>query len=180
MKNINQIDKKLLLLSEVMIIVAFICTYMIYGINKNTTGEVCIYDNIVYSEYYGFEMILLIPMIVIIQSQLKSSHRCIVIIRYKNIRMYWNDICRKVILECMFISSVIMVNLLGLCSILKITNACSSVCNWECDNSRFRYVSGYVMENYPSIIELMIFIFIQMFSIIICNRAYNTDSLLAE
>ena len=82
-------------------------------------GEVCIYDNILYSEYYGFEMILLIFLSVIIQADLRSSHRCAIIIRYKSIRHYWNNICKNIMAKCMEMTSILLTNIIGLCIILK-------------------------------------------------------------
>ena len=55
-----KLRKEILILCEIIIIAAFIYTYIVYGISYSDKGEVCIYDNILYSEYYGFEMILLI------------------------------------------------------------------------------------------------------------------------
>lgn len=118
-----KLRKEILILCEILIIAAFIYTYIVYGISRPDKGEVCIYDNILYSEYYGFEMILLIFLLVIIQADLRSSHRCAVIIRYKSIRHYWNNICKNITAKCMEMTSILLINIIGLCIILKIFNA---------------------------------------------------------
>ena len=137
-----------------------------YGISYPDKGEVCIYDNILYSEYYGFEMILLIFLSVIIQADLRSSHRCAVIIRYKSIRHYWNNICKNITAKCMEMTSILLANIIGLCIILKIFNAHIKICNWDMENSRFRFVSGYIMEKYPSVYEMAVYLSVQIFSIL--------------
>ena len=50
-----KLRKEILILCEILIIAAFIYTYIVYGISYPDKGEVCIYDNILYSEYYGFD-----------------------------------------------------------------------------------------------------------------------------
>ena len=120
-----KLRKETLILCEILIIAAFIYTYIVYGISRPDKGEVCIYDNILYSEYYGFEMILLIFLSVIIQADLRSSHRCAVIIRYKSIRHYWNNICKNITAKCMEMTSILLINIIGLCIILKIFNVSS-------------------------------------------------------
>ena len=125
----------------ILIIAAFIYTYIVYGISRPDKGEVCIYDNILYSEYYGFEMILLIFLSVIIQADLRSSHRCAVIIRYKSIRHYWNNICKNITAKCMEMTSILLINIIGLCIILKIFNVHIKICNWDMENSRYTYLT---------------------------------------
>ena len=117
-----KLRKETLILCEILIIAAFIYTYIVYGISRPDKGEVCIYDNILYSEYYGFEMILLIFLSVIIQADLRSSHRCAVIIRYKSIRHYWNNICKNITAKCMEMTSILLINIIGLCICLLYTS----------------------------------------------------------
>lgn len=161
-----KLRKEILILCEILIIAAFIYTYIVYGISRPDKGEICIYDNILYSEYYGFEMILLIFLLVIIQADLRSSHRCAVIIRYKSIRHYWNNICKNITAKCMEMTSILLINIIGLCIILKIFNVHIKICNWDMENSRFRFVSGYTMEKCPSVYEMAVYLSVQIFSIL--------------
>lgn len=161
-----RIRRDILIVSELLIIAAFIFSYILYGVNRTDRGEVCIYDNILYSEYYGFEMILLISFVVIIQSQLKNSHRCAVIVRYTSIRSYWNNICKNIVSICIDVTSLLLMNCLVLSIILKMTNVCNKVCNWNMDNSRFKYVTGFTMEKYPAIYEFAIYLFVEIFSVL--------------
>ena len=143
-----KLRKEILILCEILIIAAFIYTYIVYGISYPDKGAGMLYMIIFYIvEYYGFEMILLIFLSVIIQADLRSSHRCAVIIRYKSIRHYWNNICKNIMAKCMEMTSILLTNIIGLCIILKIFNVHIKICNWDMENSRFRFVSGYTMEN---------------------------------
>ena len=55
-----KLRKEILILCEILIIAAFIYTYIVYGISRPDKERYVYMIIFLYSEYYGFEMILLI------------------------------------------------------------------------------------------------------------------------
>ena len=66
----------------------------------------------------------------------------------------------------MEMTSILLTNIIGLCIILNIFNAHIKICNWDMENSRFRFVSGYIMEKCPSVYEMAVYLSVQIFSIL--------------
>ena len=153
-------------IAELIIVAVCIYVYIVYGVNRPERGNVCLYDEMMYFEYYGLELLLIIPVVIVTGLLLKSSHRCAVIVRFTDLRRYWNNICKNAAVICIYITSLLCINFwVSGMAVLYITDN-FIICNWDMPDSRYKYVMGIAADRCPVPGEFAIYIYAEIFSVI--------------
>lgn len=154
------------LLVSAITIIAGIYLFFRYGNINTNQGVVCFCDYIVYCEYYAFEDVMLFPLLLLSMYYVNGDKRITVLIRYGNVKKYWLNITKKVGVISLYISlTVTAVFSLMTYIFIVVIKKVNILCNWSEFNSRYAYVSGKVLERNPAVIEVIIYIFIEIFSI---------------
>lgn len=144
-----------------------IFVFLRYGDINTNQGIVCFNDFIVYCDYYGFEGVMLFPLLLLSMYYLNSDKRITVLVRYGNVKKYWLNIIKKVGEISLYISlTVTAVFSLMTYIFIVVIKKVSIPCNWSEYTSRYAYSSGKVLDRNPAALEVIIYIFIAVFSII--------------
>lgn len=145
----------------------FLVVIIIYGTDIYGKGNICLSDYVVYFEYYGFEEILLFPILFFLGIILKADKRDIVIIRYGSVRKFWKALTKRIAVFCFEISFLITgIIFLMIIIIKKICIYDIPLYNWNDPNSRFAYVSGNWLKSDYNIFIIMLCVFLEIFTVL--------------
>lgn len=155
------------LIVTIISIISAVFVWIKYTNIKNGQGIACFNDYLVYYDYFGFEGVMLFPLLLISMYFLSSDKRVTILLRYGNMRRFWLNIIKNILIISIYISVIVgTVFLIVVCLYTSSHNNIVISCNWTELGSRYAYVSGKVLDRSPSIIEVCIYILAAYFFIL--------------